>query len=139
MVFETSSTHFPPLATTSAIASVLVNSLNLPLKQTNLFLNVLMEAEAATVATGRAEAAAEAEAAAASIPAFYGRVLSKKMFPNKANMHAMKRWVPKVADVPVRHRNMHARLKGVCQMQAATRKALNHASTARRRGLLEYV
>jgi hypothetical protein len=127
MVFETSSTHFPPLATTSAIASVLVNSLNLPLKQTIFFLNVLtVEAEAAaeaTVAT-EAEAAAEAEAGAASIPPFYGRVLSKKMFPNKANMHALKRWVPKVADVPVRHRNMHAQLKGVCQMQAATRKAL---------------
>ena len=41
-----------------------------------------------TVAT-EAEAAAEAEAGAASIPPFYGRVLSKKMFPNKANMHAL--------------------------------------------------
>ena len=31
MVFETSPTHLPPLATTSACASVLLNSLNFPL------------------------------------------------------------------------------------------------------------
>ena len=50
MVFETSLTHLPPLATTSATASVLVNSLNCPLKQKVLFLNlptVTVAAEAA--------------------------------------------------------------------------------------------
>jgi hypothetical protein len=48
MAFETSLTHLPPLATTSATASVLVNSLNCPLKQKVLFLNLpTVAAEAA--------------------------------------------------------------------------------------------
>jgi hypothetical protein len=40
MFFETSPTHLPPFAITSVSASALTNSLNRPLKQTVLFLNM---------------------------------------------------------------------------------------------------
>jgi hypothetical protein len=40
MFFETSPTHLPPFAMTSVSASALTNSLNRPLKQTVLFLNM---------------------------------------------------------------------------------------------------
>jgi hypothetical protein len=85
-LFETSSKHLPPLATTSATASVFVNSLNFPLKQNVLFLNeVLMEAVAAVAR--EAEAEAVAEAAPVSIQAFLWKSVASENV-SKQGKHA---------------------------------------------------